>query len=87
MARKARKWTSLDQELVNILIDQKESIGKTYRQLEAETGVSNTRLFQILTEIGGPPTFSEFVKISYALELQPNRVLDKVLENWPTGVD
>ncbi|PWG66717.1 hypothetical protein DF196_02100 [Bifidobacterium callitrichidarum] len=63
-----------------IITEAKAQNALSYRDLAEKAHMTSTRLFQLASEIGGPPTFTEFIDICVALDINPPVVLDKILE-------
>lgn len=85
MPRTAKPWKPLDIEVARYFAAKRLSAvpRPSYRELGAAIEVSHTRVSQVFSQQGAPPTLSEFVGLCHFFHVQSSDVLSELEGNQP----
>ena len=82
MAKKAREWEVFDIEVAEYFsqLGEEEDPMPSFRVIGSSTGMSHTRVADILKQHGGTPTLNEFISLCRFFGKIPSEIM-KLLEN------
>ena len=82
MAKKAREWEVFDIEVAEYFsqLREEEDPMPSFRVIGSSTGMSHTRVADILKQHGGTPTLNEFISLCRFFGKIPSEIM-KLLEN------
>ena len=82
MATKPRAWSDLDRIMMDFIKEARENEPKkkSLRAIEADTGISHSRVDDLFNERSGSPTLKEFVSLSLLFGLDPAYTMRLILD-------
>ena len=79
MAIKGRTWSKIDTAMSDLFARQREEHGnKPMRDIAEETGLTYSRVRDILNKLNGTPTLREFMILCAYYELDPAATLGSI---------